>query len=240
MQLCPFDAMEAMTEAGAPQPLPDLQKIQEFKKVEMDGGRLPESLRLAIRGIGGQGNLFFGKILADMMLNTPYAEKHIVKGDTHGMAQLGGPVISTFSCGNVYSPVLAPGSADVLVVMEMSEVLRPGFLDLLKPGGTIIFNTFKALPPNTKKEDYPQLADVEKSLEGYKVITIDANRVAYDLKDKTGRTANVVVLGLLSTVEPFNQIPRDVWLKSLMNHSPNDHVKTANHIAFMGGCDYGE
>ena len=235
MQLCPFDAMEVMTEAGAPQTLPDLQKIQEFKKVEMDGGRLPESLRLAIRGIGGQGNLFFGKILADMMLNTPYAEKHIVKGDTHGMAQLGGPVISTFSCGNVYSPVLAPGSADVLVVMEMSEVLRPGFLDLLKPGGTIIFNTFKALPPNTKKEDYPQLADVEKSLEGYKVITIDANRVAYDLKDKTGKTANVVVLGLLSTVEPFNQIPREVWLKSLMNHSPNDQVKSANHIAFMGG-----
>ncbi|RQW77756.1 MAG: pyruvate ferredoxin oxidoreductase [Geobacter sp.] len=242
MQLCPFDAIETISEAGAmhAEMTPVLQGKQEFKKTEMDPRTLPESLRLAIRGIGGQGNLFFGKILADMMLNTPYAKKHIVKGDTHGMAQLGGPVISTFSCGEVYSPVLAPGSADVLVVMEMSEVLRPGFLELLKPGGTIIFNTFRALPPKTKKEDYPQLPVVEKALEGYRVITIDANRVAYDLNDKTGKTANVVVLGLLSTVAPFNQIPADIWLKSLMSHSPNDHARSANHIAFMGGANHGQ
>lgn len=243
MQLCPFDAIQTHSKAGitkAAESLPALQKLQEFNRVEMDRNSLPDSLRLAIRGIGGQGNLFFGKILADMMLNTPYAEQHIVKGDTHGMAQLGGPVISTFSCGEVYSPVLAPGSADVLVVMEMSEVLRPGFLDLLKPGGTIIFNTFKALPPKTKNEDYPQLADVENALEDYKVITIDANKVAYDLGDKTGKTANVVVLGLLSAVAPFSHIPAELWLKSLMSHSPNDHIKSANQKAFMGGVNHGQ
>lgn len=243
MQLCPFGAIETISEAGAGRTeeiLPVLQGRQEFKGMDMDRRGLPESLRLAIRGIGGQGNLFFGKILADMMLNTPYAEQHIAKGDTHGMAQLGGPVISTFSCGEVHSPVLAPGSADVLVVMEMSEVLRPGFLELLKPGGTVIFNTFRALPANTKKEDYPLLADVEKALEDYRVITIDANQMAYDLKDKTGKTANVVVLGLLSTVTPFNQIPEEVWLNSLMSHSPNDYARSANHIAFMGGANYGQ
>ncbi|MBE0574549.1 MAG: 2-oxoacid:acceptor oxidoreductase family protein [Desulfuromonadales bacterium] len=241
MQLCSFGAIEGISESGALHAA-DLQGVlqhrQESKKVKMDRCSLPESLRLAIRGIGGQGNLFFGKILADMMLNTPYAETHIVKGDTHGMAQLGGPVISTFSCGDVHSPVLAPGSADVLVVMEMSEVLRPGFLELLKPGGTIIFNTFRALPPNIKKENYPQLADVNRTLDGYKVITIDANKVAYDLNDKTGKTANVVVLGLLSTVAPFNQVPEEIWLNSLMSHSPNDNVKSANYIAFKGGASH--
>ena len=243
MQRCPFDAIEAITETDAKltkDAIPELMAIQTSQGVTMDSSLLPASLRLAIRGIGGQGNLFFGKILADMMLNTPYAEKHIVKGDTHGMAQLGGPVISTFSCGEVHTPILAPGSADVLVAMEMSEVLRPGFLDLLKPGGTIIFNTFRVLPPKTKKEDYPELVDIEKALEGYKVVTIDANKVAYDLNDKTGKTANVVVLGLLSTVEPFNQIPEEVWLNSLMSHSPNDYVKSANQIAFKGGVSHGQ
>jgi indolepyruvate ferredoxin oxidoreductase, alpha subunit len=235
LQLCPFDAIGAPEAEQGQESLADLQELRDFQKVAMDSSSLPESLRVAIRGIGGQGNLFFGKILADMMLNTPYAEKHIVKGDTHGMAQLGGPVISTFSCGDVYSPVLAPGSADVLVVMEMSEVLRPGFLDLLKPGGTIILNSFRALPPKTRKEDYPQLADIQNALKEYKVITIDANRVAYDLKDKAGKTANVVVLGLLSTVEPFNRIPEEIWLKSLMDHSPNQHVMSANQTAFMEG-----
>lgn len=199
---------------------------------------LPKSLRLAIRGIGGQGNLFFGKALSTMMMNTPYVDKHIVKGDTHGMAQLGGPVISTFACGDVHSPILAPGSADVLVVMEMSEVLRPGFLDLLKPNGVILFNKYRALPPNTKIEDYPKLDDIKNALKGFSVIEIDALQVAESLGDKSGKTANVVVLGALSKMEPFNKIPADIWINALMELSPNEAIKNANKIAFKGGCEY--
>jgi indolepyruvate ferredoxin oxidoreductase alpha subunit len=173
-----------------------------------------------------------------MMMNTPYADSHIVKGDTHGMAQLGGPVISTFACGDVYSPNLAPGSADVLVVMEMSEVLRPGFLDLLKPNGTILFNTYRALPPNTKIEDYPKLEDIRKKIENYNVIEIDAVKVAQSFGDMSGKSANVVVLGLLSRLDPFNKIPEGIWMKALMNLSPNDNIKQANSIAFKEGREY--
>ncbi|MDH3454798.1 MAG: hypothetical protein OEL80_06585, partial [Desulfuromonadales bacterium] len=68
--------------------------------------------------------------------------------------------------------------------------------------------------------------------------TIDANQVAYDLNDKTGRTANVVVLGLLSSVAPFDQIPEQIWLNSLMSHSPSDSIKSANRIAFKGGANH--
>jgi indolepyruvate ferredoxin oxidoreductase, alpha subunit len=35
---------------------------------------LPSSLRVAVRGIGGQGNLFLGKVLAEVALNTPYSK----------------------------------------------------------------------------------------------------------------------------------------------------------------------
>jgi indolepyruvate ferredoxin oxidoreductase alpha subunit len=168
-------------------------------------------------------------------MNTPYADAHIVKGDTHGMAQLGGPVISTFACGDVHSPNLAPGSADVLVVMEMSEVLRPNFLDLLKPNGTILFNKFRALPPNTKMEDYPKLEDITEAIKEYNIIEIDAVKIAESFGDKSGRTANVVVLGALSIMEPFNKIPEEIWLKALMDLSPNEGIKLANKIAFIGG-----
>lgn len=44
-------------------------------------------------------------------------------------------MISTFGCGEVFSPALVPGTANVLIAMEKAEVLRPGFLDLLEPGG---------------------------------------------------------------------------------------------------------
>ncbi|MBU0764029.1 MAG: 2-oxoacid:acceptor oxidoreductase family protein [Bacteroidetes bacterium] len=235
MQRCPSGAIVERKKEKDKMPLPKLPVMQGIKMPIIDKNLLPESLRVAVRGIGGQGNLFFGKVLSEVALRTPYARMHIVKGDTHGMAQLGGPVISTFSCGNVYSPVLAPNSADVLVVMEISEILRPGFLELLKPGGTIIFNNFSALPVTAKREEYPALADIEESISGYKAIKIDAVRTAATLGDIAGRTANVVVLGLLSTIEPFSAIPEEVWLDALMSVSPGNMVKSANKLAFEAG-----
>ena len=71
------------------------------------------------------------------------------------MAQMGGPVISTFGCGEVFSPALVPGTANVLIAMEKAEVLRPGFLDLLEPGGTVLMADTRILPHGLKPEAYP-------------------------------------------------------------------------------------
>ena len=239
LQRCPFDAIViAEEEEKTEDTLPPMPKPEVIADIPIDKNKLPSSLRLAIRGIGGQGNLFFGRVLSEVAMRTPYAETHIVKGDTHGMAQLGGPVISTFSCGDVFSPVLAPQSADVLVVMELSEVLRPGFLELLKPGRTIILNNFTALPSTATKEDYPTSEEIDKILQGYKVIKINANKLAYDIGDKSGRAANVVVVGLLSTIEPFNNIPAQIWQNAILALSPNDFTKSMNLLAFETGAIY--
>jgi indolepyruvate ferredoxin oxidoreductase alpha subunit len=243
MQVCPIDAIQ-WVETGEKIEKKDLTlelpEPGELEPVSLEERVLPESLRVAIRGVGGQGNLFFGRVLSEMALRTPYADAHIVKGDTHGMAQLGGPVISTFACGKVHSPVSAPNSADVLVVMEISEVLRPGFLDLLKPGGTIIMNTFRAVPAAVKVEDYPALDDIKEMLKDYHVITIDANEIASGIGDKAGRSANAVVLGLLSAIKPFDTIPIEVWLAALMAVSRRDVEKSFNYKAFKAGREYRE
>lgn len=235
LQRCPFDAIIYDDDAAGKTLAPVFEKVNKIKIPLMENLKLPESLRLAIRGIGGQGNLFFGKVLSEVILRTPYSETNIVKGDTHGMAQLGGPVISTFSCGAVYSPVLAPASVDVLIVMEISEVLRPEFLDLLKPNGTIVFNNFMVLPVTSRKEDYPDVNKIYDALKDYNLMKIDANKIAYDLGDVTGKTANVVVLGLLSTIAPFNNIPEEIWLSALMAISPSDFIKAANKLSFEAG-----
>ena len=236
MQRCPFGAIvpievtekKAKTEAPAAIPA-------EIPEVSVKKELLPESIRIAIRGIGGQGNLFFGKILSEVALHTPYGETGIVKGDTHGMAQLGGSVISTFACGNVYSPILSPKSADVLVVMETSEVFCNGFLDLLKPDGTIILNRFESLPANAKKEDYPKIEDIRKALANYKVIETDVIETVAKIGDKSGKTANIAMLGLMSSIEPFSAIPKEIWLRALMKLSPTDAAKAANYAAFNAG-----
>ena len=239
MQCCPFDAIEYIEKDGMRKKKVKLPKIAEKKEpAVMNKDQIPGSLRVAVRGIGGQGNLFFGKVLAEVALRTPFIDTNIVKGETHGMAQLGGPVISTFSCGEVFSPVLASRSADALVVMEISEILRPGFLNLLKKGGTIIINTFKVLPINTKKEEYPELAEIETALEGFDVIKVDANQMVFELGDKFGRSANVLILGILSSVKPFNLIPEQLWIDALSSISTNETNKSLNILAFDKGKKY--
>ena len=236
MQCCPHDAIKYIAETSDKKNIAVIPALPELPKQNMaELTDLPASLRVAIRGIGGQGNLFFGKVLSEVALRTPYAKKNIVKGDTHGMAQLGGPVLSTFSCGDVSSSVLAPNSADVLIVMEVSEILRPGFLGLLKKGGSIIINKFTSLPANVKLEQYPKLEEIEKALLGYNVIKLDANKITYDLGDIFGKSANLVVVGALSMVEPFNLIPEDVWVSAILAVSPSEASKSYNLLAFNKG-----
>lgn len=236
LQQCPFDAIKLINENGKNNIDIPLIEIPTFAKpVKMDKSKLPESLKIAIRGIGGQGNLFFGKVLTEVAMRTPYAETHIIKGDTLGMAQLGGSVISTFSCGNVFSSNLAPHSTDVLVVMEQSEVLRPGFIDLLKLDGTIILNEFSALPINAKKEDYPNIKSIKKVLNQYKIININANQIALDMNDKSGISTNVIIIGLLSMIDPFSKIPTEIWQSAILELSPNDFFKSMNLSAYFRG-----
>jgi indolepyruvate ferredoxin oxidoreductase, alpha subunit len=196
---------------------------------------LPGRLSVAIRGVGGQGNLFFGRVLAQVAKLAGYEEQNIVKGDTHGMAQMGGPVISTFSCGDVYSPVLLPGTADCLVVMERSEILRPGFLELLRPGGTVILAATRVLPEGLDEAAYPADADLRALLAPYRLLEVDPLNRALDLGDPTGRIGNVVLLGLLSTLEPFDRFPVELWWKALQGVNPKPAVWAANYAAFNAG-----
>ncbi|MFH1936504.1 MAG: 2-oxoacid:acceptor oxidoreductase family protein, partial [Bacteroidota bacterium] len=138
----------------------------------------------------------------------------------------------------VFSPVLAGSSADALVVMEISEILRPGFLNLLKKEGTIIMNNFTVLPINTKKEEYPKLAEIEKALEDFAVIKVDANQMVYEMGDTSGRSANVLILGILSTIKPFKIIPEQIWTDALSSISTNETDRSLNIQAFDKGRKY--
>jgi len=208
---------------------------QEFNIPSIENQRLPASLSLSVRGVGGQGNLFFGRVLTQVALLAGYDQTNIIKGETHGMAQMGGPVISTFACGQVFSPVLRPGSADCLIAMEKSEVLRPGFLDLLKPGGTILLAETQIVPFGLPAEQYPNDDAIHAALSDYHVIFVDVLNQAMDLGDASGRCANVVMMGVLSTVHPFNEIPEELWLQALHQVSPRADTWALNYAAFNAG-----
>jgi indolepyruvate ferredoxin oxidoreductase alpha subunit len=236
MQMCPHGAIEFLEEGDQEvTAAPEFPTPEEIGEVSVDKASLPEKLSLAIRGIGGQGNLFFGRVLTQLAFLAGYDKDNIVKGETHGMAQMGGPVISTFSCGDVHSPVLLPGEADCLVAMEMSEVLRPGFLGLLKEGGTLVCATTTVVPQALAKEDYPTKGKIYDALGGTNVVEVDVLGKALELGDSTGRIANVVMMGVLSKIAPLDVMPVELWLKALEAVTPHPKLWAANYAAFYGG-----
>jgi indolepyruvate ferredoxin oxidoreductase, alpha subunit len=236
-QRCNLDAIvprAAAAVASAGGEPPPLAALEPFSPGELPAG-LPAALRVAVRGVGGQGNLFLGKVLAELAALVGY--RRLVKGETHGMAQLGGAVISTFGCGEVYSPVFAPGTVDALVVLELSEVLRDGALGLLRPGGTVLLNHLRLLPAGLDEADYPSLPRIREVLVAEKVnlVEFDALLEARAIGDQQGRAANVVALGVLSTVLPFSSIPVGAWQQAILNVSPGELARRANIAAFQRG-----
>lgn len=75
---------------------------------------------VVIAGLGGQGVLKASDILADAAFRAGFDVK---KSELHGMSQRGGSVSSDVRYGEgVLSPMVPPGEADVLVVLEPTQV----------------------------------------------------------------------------------------------------------------------
>jgi len=236
VQMCPTNVLKIVDLKDLNLPSTAQHEVpEEIDLPDLSGIHFPHRISLGIRGVGGQGNLFFGRVLAQLAVLAGYGDKNIIKGETHGMAQMGGPVISTFSCGDVNSPILLPGSADCLIIMERSEVLRPGFLEMLKPDGTILMAETKIIPQGLPEDQYPTDEDIETVLNPYQVVDVDVLGKALDLGDPTGRTANVVMMGILSTLPVFEPFPPELWHKALNKTNPKPTVWAANYTAYNAG-----
>jgi len=89
---------------------------------------------LIIAGLGGQGVLKAAGIVADVAFRLGYDVK---QSELHGMSQRGGSVSSDVRFGDaVLSPMVPPGEADFLLVLEPTQVEPHRYM--LRPGGILI------------------------------------------------------------------------------------------------------
>ena len=95
-----------------------------------------EELNVVIVGVGGQGQLFLSRLIAELFA------KHGIESliaETHGMSQRGGSVIVHVRVGSrVKAPLIPLGGAHVLLGMELIESAR--YLDYLMVGGVALVN----------------------------------------------------------------------------------------------------
>lgn len=183
-----------------------------------------------IAGVGGQGTLLTGKIIAAAAQLEGYDTK---TSETHGMAQRGGSVVIHVRADRkVYAPLVPPGEADYLIAFEKLEALR--FLPWLSPQGTVIVNrqVINPLPVLTGKESYPR--GIAEALEAHARRVIPVNSRELDPVRRHPRTANLLLLGILARQLDF---PRESWLRAAEGLIPPRHLQV-NRLAFDAGWEY--
>lgn len=151
-------------------------------------------------GVGGQGTLLASKLLGHVLLSEGYDVKI---SEVHGMSQRGGSVVTYVRYGDkVYSPIVSPGKADIIVAFEKLEGLR--WITHLKPEGTMILNTqeIDPMPVITGDAEYPSDILDRLSMTNAEVITKDALSDALDCGSV--KAVNVVLLGVLAKVADFS------------------------------------
>ena len=159
---------------------------------------------IAIAGVGGQGNLFASNVLCQYAMERGF---NVLGTETIGAAQRGGSVISHMrvSDGPIYSPLIPPGSADVLLGLETIELLR--HLRLLGATGYYILNLFSVptVYTNLGIDRYPSRDEIIAAARRFceKGYEIPATYKAAELGN--AQMTNVIMLGALSKVDDFFQ-----------------------------------
>ncbi|UCF56076.1 MAG: indolepyruvate oxidoreductase subunit beta [Deltaproteobacteria bacterium] len=153
-----------------------------------------ETKRCVFVGVGGQGNLLASRLLGEAALSMGIPA---VVSEIHGMAQRGGVVESAVLMGNVTSPIVSNGEADVLIGFEPLETMRA--LGKCNNETLVITNT-QPLPPFTVavgQGEYPAVDEVLDLIQTKvdKVIALNGNELAKEAGNPL--SLNMVMLGAL-------------------------------------------
>ena len=151
-----------------------------------------------LAGVGGQGTVLAAKVLAQAAQETGW---QVRTAETIGMAQRGGNVVSHVRMGDggeeVLAPLLAHGTADLVVAFEPAEAAR--VVPFLAPGGTLVTAT-TALQPVTaalSKNPYRAsdvIANMERALAGTQANLVPVDDAALTKAAGSRKVLNSLLL----------------------------------------------
>lgn len=179
-------------------------------------------------GVGGQGVLSLAGIVGEAARRQGL---QVAQGEIHGMSQRGGAVEATLrlSDGDLASPRIPDGSADLLLSLEPLEALR--HVHRLAPSAHVV----TASEPFDNLASYPDLDEVHARLDALpRVRRIEAAGPAREAG--AAKAANVVVLGAALDLLPLDVQAVIAVLEELF--APRgERVMEANRAALQAGRD---
>ena len=189
-------------------------------KVTLDGTKT-----ILLVGVGGQGTILAGQLLAMVAAD---AGLDVKVSEIHGMSQRGGSVSTIVRVGGkVESMICDPGCADIVVAFESIEGLRAQHF--VREGGKLFVNDeqITPVPVNIGLAQMPERVDERLGEIG--ATMIDAGGIAREVGSP--RSANVVLVGALSTALPFAV---EEWEDAIRRRVPPKTID-ANLQAFARG-----
>ncbi|HIY50737.1 MAG TPA: indolepyruvate oxidoreductase subunit beta [Candidatus Olsenella avicola] len=196
-------------------------------ETEKNGALVTGTKTILLVGVGGQGTILAGKLLATVAAE---AGLDVKVSEIHGMSQRGGSVSTVIRLGeHVSTMVCDDGCADVVVAFEAVEALRAQHF--LPPGGKMFVNDEQITPVSVNIGNFKMPERVDERLREMGAHLLDAGVIARGLG--TPRSTNVVLVGALSTALPFDA---ELWRDAVRACVPAATVD-ANLAAFEAGRD---
>ena len=157
---------------------------------------MKDPFNILVAGVGGQGNLLCGRVLADATVRSGLRP---VVGDTFGASQRGGSVFTHLRIGNEdWAPLIPRGEVDILLGLEPLEALR-GAIEYASEKTTIIVSKTKIPTVYTTGAliEYPSADKIIKSLQeiSHTVIVVDAEELLTKLGSM--KMLNSFILGVM-------------------------------------------
>lgn len=155
---------------------------------------------ILVAGVGGQGNLVCGRIIAEAALRQGLRP---VVGDTFGASRRGGSVLTHIRIGKRdWGPLIPRGEVDILLGFEPLEALRAA----VKYAGTrtIALVSTMTVPPSgvaSGDVEYPDIEEIEVALRSIceEVYLLDTEPVLH--RSGSNRVLNSYMIGVLSSLE---------------------------------------
>jgi indolepyruvate ferredoxin oxidoreductase beta subunit len=163
---------------------------------------------IMLAGVGGQGLMLLSTIFGNACNRL---NKKVITGEQHGLSQRSGSIYVHLRIGERnLSPLIPYGSADLIISMEATEVLR--YIEFLRDDGIIVMNSHVMHPSlvtgeiarqRDENRKYVTLEQIVKQLKQVtkNIITLDATKLA-ELAGNP-RTENTVLSGAASALPEF-------------------------------------
>jgi len=124
---------------------------------------MQDPFNILVAGVGGQGNLVCGRVLAEAAVQSGLRP---VVGDTFGASRRGGSVLTHLRIGKTdWGPLIPKGKADILLGLEPLEALRAAAEFAGERTVALVSKTkIPTVATNNEPTDYPAIERIIEQL----------------------------------------------------------------------------